>query len=176
MSDTYAGLKKAIKTVFQGASWQSCRVHFMRNVLTVVPKGSQNMVASTIRTIFTQPDREHSNKRLTEVVPTLGRSHFQVAIMLDEARHDFLAFDLSRVSLNGTVSGFSQRHWRQIWSGHPPERVDKETKRRTDVVAVFPNRAALLRLAGSVLIEQHNEWKPATTAISPHPRCSSSRP
>ncbi len=120
MSDAHSGVKKAIATVFQGASWQRCRVHFMRNVLSVGPKGSQEMVASIIRTIFAQPD----------------------------ARYDLLAF-----------TGFPGRHWRQIWSTNPLERVDKEIKHRTDLVGVFPNPAALLRLAGAVLIEQHGEWE-----------------
>ena len=81
-------MKKAIGTVFQGASWQRCRVHFMRAVLSIVPKGSQDMVASIIRTIFAQPDREHILSRFTEVTTMLDRSHPKVAVMLDEARHD----------------------------------------------------------------------------------------
>jgi transposase-like protein len=148
MSDAHSGLKKAINTVFQGASWQRCRVHFMRNVLAVMPKGSQDMVASVIRTVFAPPDAHHINKQFTEVVAMLGRSHPKVATMLDDDRHDLLAFAV-----------FPQRHWRQIWSTNPLERVNKEINRRTDVVGVFPNPAALLRLAGSVLIEQHNEWE-----------------
>lgn len=148
ISDAHTGLKKAIDTVFQGASWQRCRVHFMRNILAVVPKGSQDMVASVIRTVFAQPDAEHIGKQFIEVVAMLGRSHPKVAVMLDDARDDLLAF-----------AGFPQRHWRQIWSTNPLERVNKEIKRRTDVVGVFPNPAALLRLAGSVLIEQHDEWE-----------------
>jgi len=148
MSDAHSGLKKAIGTVFQGAAWQRCRVHFMRNVLSVVPKGSQDMVASIIRTIFAQPDREHIHSQFQEVTTMLKRSHPKVAVMLDEARHDLLAF-----------AGFPQRHWLQIWSTNPLERVNKEIKRRTDVVGVFPNPAALLRLAGAVLVEQHDEWE-----------------
>ena len=148
MSDAHSGLKKAIGTVFQGAAWQRCRVHFMRNVLSVVPKGSQDMVASIIRTIFAQPDREHIHSQFQEVTTMLKRSHPKVAVMLDEARHDLLAF-----------AGFPQRHWRQIWSTNPLERVNKEIKRRTDVIGVFPNPAALLRLAGAVLVEQHDEWE-----------------
>jgi putative transposase len=148
MSDAHSGLKKAIGTVFQGAAWQRCRVHFMRNVLSVVPKGSQDMVASIIRTIFAQPDREHIFTQFTEVTTMLSRSHPKVAVMLDEAQHDLLAF-----------ASFPQRHWRQIWSTNPLERVNKEIKRRTDVVGVFPNPAALLRLAGAVLVEQHDEWE-----------------
>ena len=148
MSDAHSGLKKAIGTVFQGASWQRCRVHFMRNVLSVVPKGSQEMVASIIRTIFAQPDAEHVATQFDEVARMLQRSHPKVAVMLADARYDLLAF-----------TGFPGRHWRQIWSTNPLERVNKEIKRRTDVVGVFPNPAALLRLAGAVLIEQHDEWE-----------------
>ena len=148
MSDAHSGLKKAISTVFQGSSWQRCRVHFMRNVLSAVPKGSQDMVASIIRTVFAQPDAEHVSTQFDEVTRMLQRSHPKVATMLDEARDDLLAF-----------ACFPQRHWRQIWSTNPLERVNKEIKRRTDVVGVFPNPAALLRLAGSVLIEQHDEWE-----------------
>ena len=148
MSDAHTGLKKAIGTVFQGAAWQRCRVHFMRNVLSIVSKGSQDMVASIIRTIFAQPDKEHVLTQFDEVTRMLTRSHPKVALMLEDARGDVLAF-----------TGFPHRHWRQIWSTNPLERVNKEIKRRTDVVGVFPNPAALLRLAGSVLIEQHDEWE-----------------
>ena len=148
MSDAHSGLKKAIGTVFQGTSWQRCRVHFMRNVLSVVPKGSQDMVASIIRTIFAQPDAKHVKAQFEEVTRMLERSHPKVAVMLNDAHHDLLAF-----------AGFPQRHWRQIWSTNPLERVNKEIKRRTDVVGVFPNPAALLRLAGAVLVEQHDEWE-----------------
>ena len=148
MSDAHSGLKNAIGTVFQGAGWQRCRVHFMRNVLAVIPKSSQDMVASIIRTIFAQPDREHIEKQFREVTTMLSRSHPRVAAMLIDAQPDLLAF-----------AAFPQRHWRQIWSTNPLERVNKVIKRRTDVVGVFPNAAALLRLAGSVLIEQHDEWE-----------------
>jgi len=148
ISDAHTGLKKAINTVFQGASWQRCRVHFMRNVLAVVVKGSQEMVASIIRTIFAQPDAEHIQNQFAEVTTMLGRSHPKVAAMLTDAQPDLLTF-----------AGFPRRHWRQIWSTNPLERMNKEIKRRTDVVGVFPNPAALLRLSGSVLIEQHDEWE-----------------
>ena len=123
MSDAHAGLKKAIATVFQGASWQRCRVQFMRNVLAVVPKGSQDMVASIIRTIFAQPGRKHVRAQFAEVTRMLERSHPKVALMLEDAKDDLLAF-----------TGFPQRHWRQIWSTNSLERVNKEIKRRTDVV------------------------------------------
>ena len=106
------------------------------------------MVASIIRTIFAQPDAEQIQKQFREVTTMLGRSHPKVAAMLTDAEGDLLAF-----------STFPHRHWRQIWSTNPLERVNSEIKRRTDVVGVFPNPAALPRLSGSVLIEQHGDQK-----------------
>jgi putative transposase len=147
ISDAHTGLIAAIQTVFQGSSWQRCRVHFMRNVLANVPKTAGPMVASIIRTIFAQPDREHVGTQFDEVARMLTRSHPKVADMLESARDDLLAF-----------CSFPVAHWRQIWSTNPLERLNKEIKRRTDVVGTFPNPAALLRLAGHVLIEQHDEW------------------
>lgn len=147
ISDAHTGLIAAIETVFHGSSWQRCRVHFMRNVLANVQKTAGPMVASIIRTIFAQPDAEHVNCQFDEVVRMLTRSHPKVADMLEDARDDLLAF-----------TGFPPAHWRQIWSTNPLERVNKEIKRRTNVVGTFPNPAALLRLAGHVLIEQHDEW------------------
>ncbi|WP_206445684.1 IS256 family transposase [Agrococcus sp. KRD186] len=147
ISDAHTGLIAAIETVFAGASWQRCRVHFMRNVLTNVPKTAGPMVASIIRTIFAQPDAEHVLGQFDEVATMLTRSHPKIAAMLDDARDDLLAF-----------TQFPVAHWRQIWSTNPLERVNKEIKRRTDVVGTFPNPASLLRLAGHVLIEQHDEW------------------
>jgi len=148
ISDAHSGLKKAISTVFQGAAWQRCRVHFMRNVLSIVPRASQDMVAAVIRTIFAQPDATHVQAQFDEVTRMLERSHPKVAHMLHDARADILAF-----------CGFPPKHWRQVWSTNPIERLNKEIKRRTDVVGVFPNPAALLRLAGAVLVEQHDEWE-----------------
>ncbi|MFC4463009.1 IS256 family transposase, partial [Pseudonocardia nematodicida] len=147
ISDAHTGLIAAIDTVFVGSSWQRCRVHFMRNVLANVPKTAGPMVASIIRTIFAQPDPEHVYAQFDEVVRMLTRSHPKIAEMLETARNDLLAF-----------AEFPYPHWRQIWSTNPLERVNKEIKRRTDVVGTFPNPAALLRLAGHVLIEQHDEW------------------
>ncbi|WP_104082767.1 IS256 family transposase [Cryobacterium sp. Y11] len=148
ISDAHTGLKKAISTVFQGAAWQRCRVHFMRNVLSIVPRASQDMVAAVIRTIFAQPDAKHIQAQFDEVTRMLEGTHPKVAKMLHDARADILAF-----------CGFPPKHWRQIWSTNPIERLNKEIKRRTDVVGVFPNPAAVLRLAGAVLVEQHDEWE-----------------
>jgi len=147
ISDAHSGLIAAIETVFVGSSWQRCRVHFMRNVLSNVQKTAGPMVASIIRTIFAQPDKKHVHTQFDEVVRMLTRSHPKIAEMLEDARDDLLAF-----------APFPVAHWRQIWSTNPLERVNKEIKRRTDVVGTFPNPAALLRLAGHVLIEQHDEW------------------
>lgn len=148
ISDAHAGLKAAAAVVLQGASWQRCRVHFMRNILTALPKGRQEMVASIIRTIFAQPDAEHIDAQFDEVARMIDRVHPKAAQMLHDARGDVLAF-----------KSFPARHWRQIWSTNPLERLNREIKRRTDVVGVFPNAASLLRLTGAVLIEQHDEWE-----------------
>ena len=131
-----------------GAGWQRCRVHFMRNVLAQVPKGNAEMVAAAIRTIFAQPDAEHVRSQLDVIAAMLGRQFPEVEAMLRDAADDLLAF-----------TGFPIAHWKKIWSTNPLERLNKEIKRRTDVVGVFPNPAALLRLAGAVLVETHDEWQ-----------------
>jgi len=151
ISDAHLGLKAAIESVLIGASWQRCRVHFLRNVLAVVPKGNAEMVAAAIRTIFAQPDAEHVHQQFEEIATMLGRQLPKVERMLREAHHDLLAF-----------TGFPHSHWKKIWSTNPLERLNKEVKRRTDVVGVFPNPAALLRLAGAVLVEAHDEWQVAS--------------
>lgn len=148
ISDAHAGLKSAIEAVMLGAAWQRCRVHFLRNVLAQVPKGSAEMVAAAVRTIFAQPDADHVREQLDVIATMLGRQFPKVETMLREATDDITAF-----------ADFPSAHWRQIWSTNPLERVNKEIKRRTDVVGVFPNPQALLRLAGAVLIEQHDEWQ-----------------
>jgi transposase-like protein len=148
ISDAHAGLRGAIDSVLLGASWQRCRVHFLRNVLGQVPKGSAEMVAAAIRTIFAQPDAAHVREQLDVIATMLGRQFPKVEAMLRDAADDITAF-----------ADFPVGHWKKIWSTNPLERVNKEIKRRTDVVGVFPNPAALLRLAGCVLIEVHDEWQ-----------------
>ena len=151
ISDAHAGLVRAIQVAFQGAAWQRCRVHFMRNVLARVPKVASQMVAAIIRTIFVpRGKRELVHAQFGEVVTMLTRSHPAAAELLEEARDDLLAF-----------TEFPSQHWQQIWSTNPLERVNKEIKRRTNVVGTFPNPEALLRLTGHVLIEQHDEWDSA---------------
>ena len=148
ISDAHAGLKAAIEAVLLGAAWQRCRVHFLRNVLAQVPKGHAEMVAAAIRTIFAQPDAGHVRSQLDVIAGMLGRQFPKVEAMLRDAADDVTAF-----------ADFPVSHWKKIWSTNPLERVNKEIKRRTDVVGVFPNPAALLRLAGSVLVETHDEWQ-----------------
>jgi putative transposase len=150
ISDAHAGLKAAIGAVLLGASWQRCRVHFLRNVLAQVPKGSAEMVAAAIRTIFAQPGPQHVAEQLDTIATMLGRQFPKVEQMLRDAEADVTAF-----------AGFPVSHWKKIWSTNPLERLNKEIKRRTDVVGVFPNPPALLRLAGAVLVEAHDEWQVA---------------
>jgi putative transposase len=148
ISDAHTGLKAAIGAVMLGSTWQRCRVHFLRNVLAQVPKGSAEMVAAAIRTIFAQPDTDHVRDQLDVIATMLGRQFPRVETMLREAADDITAF-----------ADFPVAHWKKIWSTNPLERVNKEIKRRTDVVGVFPNPQALQRLAGAVLMETHDEWQ-----------------
>jgi len=147
ISDAHEGLKQAIGSVFLGATWQRCRVHWSRNLLTHVPKGHGEMVAAAIRAIFSQPKAPEVHAQFDTIAMMLGRQFPKLETLMSEAKTDVLAF-----------TGFPRVHWKQIWSTNPLERVNKEIKRRSDVVGVFPNPAALLRLAGAVLIEQHDEW------------------
>jgi putative transposase len=148
ISDAHAGLKAAAGSVLLGAAWQRCRVHFLRNVLAQVPKGSAEMVAAAIRTIFAQPAPDQVREQLGIIAVMLGRQFPKVEAMLRDAADDITAF-----------AAFPIAHWKKIWSTNPLERLNKEIKRRTDVVGVFPNPEALLRLAGSVLVEAHDEWQ-----------------
>ena len=147
ISDHHLGLKTAIGAVFVGAAWQRCRVHFMRNVLARVPKASAEMVAAAIRTIFAQPDAEHVRAQLDEVARMLEGQFPDVTLMLRDATEDLLAF-----------CGFPIAHWRKIWSTNPLERINGEIKRRTNVVGIFPNDPAIVRLVTAVLVETHDEW------------------
>jgi putative transposase len=148
ISDAHEGLRAAIDKVLLGAAWQRCRVHFLRNVLAKVPRGSAEMVAAAVRTIFAQPDAAAVLDQLDSIATKLGRQFPAVEAMLRDAAVDLCAF-----------AAFPQAHWRKIWSTNPLERVNKEIKRRTNVVGIFPNELGVLRLAGSVLIEVHDEWQ-----------------
>lgn len=146
ISDDHRGLVEAVASVL-GSSWQRCRTHFARNALTRVPRSAQPMVATLVRSIFTQPGRDEVLAQHARVVAHLSGDFESAAQLLDDAREDILAF-----------AAFPQAHWKQIWSNNPLERLNKEIRRRTDVVGIFPNRAAVVRLVGAVLAEQHDEW------------------
>jgi transposase-like protein len=146
IADAHTGLKAAIGAVLAGACWQRCRVHFLRDALARVPKASAEMVAAAIRTIFAQPTGAEVADQVDKVATTLQPRFPAVAALLAEANEDLTAF-----------RHFPVAHWRKLWSTNPLERLNKEIKRRTDVVGVFPNPEALLRLAGAVLVEAHDE-------------------
>ena len=146
-SDAHQGLREAIATVFAGASWQRCRTHFMRNLLTRVPKSAEKLVATTVRTIFEQSSAAEVHAQHDRVVEQLAERFPEAAALLADAGPEILAF-----------TAFPVAHWRQVWSNNPLERLNKEIRRRTNVVGIFPNRAAVVRLVGAVLAEQHDEW------------------
>jgi putative transposase len=147
ISDAHLGLKQAITEVFLGAAYQRCRVHFMRNLLARVPKSAQAMVAATVRTIFDQPDRATAEAQLLQVVEALTERFPTVTELLLDAEGEILTF-----------YDFPPEHRRQVYSTNPLERLNKELKRRSAVVGIFPNRQAVLRLFGALLAEQNDEW------------------
>jgi transposase-like protein len=148
ISDAHQGLVGAIAGVLQGASWQRCRVHWLRNALALAPKSAAEMVAATIRTVFVQPDAAGTHEQWRRVADGLRVQFPKLAALMDTSEADVLAY-----------TAFPREHWRQIWSNNPLERLMKEIKRRTNVVGIFPNDAAITRLVGAVLVEQHEEWQ-----------------
>jgi len=155
-SDDHAGLVSAIASVLPGAAWQRCRTHYHRNLLTRVPKSAQPWVSTLVRTIFEQPDAASVRAQHAQVVKALEAKLPQAAAHLDEARDDILAF-----------TGFPREVWRQVWSNNPQERLNKEIRRRTDVVGIFPSRDSIIRLVGAVLAEQDDEWTEARRYMGP---------
>jgi putative transposase len=146
-SDAHAGLVAAIGSALPGASWQRCRTHYLRNLLTKVPKSAQPHVATQVRTIFDQADAEAVTAQFDRVVEALASKYPEAGGHLEGAREELLAFTV-----------YPREIWRQVWSNNPQERLNKEIRRRTDVVGIFPGRASLIRLVGAVLAEQSDEW------------------
>ncbi len=147
ISDAHPGLVDAIASTLPGSSWQRCRTHFMRNLLAKVPRSAQAMVAALVRSIFEQPDAEQVWAQHARIVEQLAERFADATALLIDAAPDVLAF-----------TAFPKECWRQIRSNNPQERLNKELRRRTDVVGIFPDRAAVIRLVGAVLLEQHDEW------------------
>ena len=147
ISDAHEGLKAAIQRVI-GATWQRCRVHFMRNALAHVPKSQHTMVAAAIRQAFIQPDREAAGQVWRHVADQLRPRFEKLARLMDEAEHDVLAY-----------MGCAAQHRTKLHSTNPLERLNKEVKRRADVVGIFPNEDSIIRLIGAVLMEQNDEWQ-----------------
>ena len=147
ISDAHEGLKAAIATVLSGAAWQRCRVHFMRNLLATVPQAMREPIAAIVRTIFAQPDHASALTQLHKVSEGLRARFAQAAALLEDAAEDILAH-----------KHFPEEHRRQLHSTNPLERLNKEIKRRSNVVGIFPNVRAAVRLVGAILLEQDDEW------------------
>jgi len=147
ISDAHRGLVSAIGAALPGAGWQRCRTHYLRNLLAKVPKTAQPWVATLVRTIFDQPGTEEVKAQYSRVLDMISEKFPDAAEHLDDAREEILAF-----------TAFPTELWKQIRSNNPQERLNKEIRRRTDVVGIFPNRAAIIRLVGAVLAEQTDEW------------------
>jgi putative transposase len=146
-SDAHPGLVAAIGATLPGAAWQRCRTHYTTNLMSVTPKSSWPWVRTLLHSIFDQPDAESVVAQYDRVLDALGDKLPKVAEHLDAARAELLAF-----------TAFPKQIWRQIWSNNPQERLNKEIRRRTDVVGIFPDRTSIIRLVGAVLAEQHDEW------------------
>jgi len=155
ISDAHEGLRAAVRKNLQGASWQRCRVHYVRNLLAPVPKAHQEMVAAAFRSIFTLTTPDDVKARWDEGAVMLAERFPKAAALMDSAKTDVLAF-----------TAFPREHWRQIWSNNPLERLNKEIRRRTNVVGIFPNDPAVIRLVGAVVADQHDEWAVARRYFS----------
>jgi transposase-like protein len=147
ISDAHVGLRKGIQGALNGVAWQRCTVHFMRNVLCRVPKAAQGFVAAALKTIFSQTTQEAAREALHKAVELLRSKYPAAATVVEEAEHDVLSY-----------MTFPGQHWRQLHSTNPLERQNKEIRRRTDVVGIFPNPASALRLVTMLLVEQNDEW------------------
>ena len=146
-SDAHAGLVAAIGATLDGASWQRCRTHYAANLMSITPKSSWPWVKTLLHSIYDQPDGPSVHAQFDRVIAALADKLPAVADHLEGARADILAF-----------TAFPKEIWRQIWSNNPNERLNREIRRRTDVVGIFPDRGSIIRLVGAVLAEQHDDW------------------
>ncbi len=146
ISDAHAGLVAAAGATL-GGSWQRCRTHYAANLMSVTPKSSWPWVKTLLQTVFDQPDKESVNAQFDRVLDALEHKLPRSFEHLEAARDEILAF-----------TAFPKEIWKQIWSNNPNERLNREIRRRTDVVGIFPNRDSIIRLVGAVLAEQHDEW------------------
>lgn len=146
-SDAHGGLVAAIGATLPGAAWQRCRTHYAANLMSVTPKSSWPWVKTLLHSVYDQPDAESVHAQYDRILDALTEKLPRVAEHLDTARADLLAFTV-----------FPKQIWQQIWSNNPQERLNKEIRRRTDVVGIFPDRNSIIRLVGAVLAEQHDEW------------------
>jgi len=146
-SDAHRGLVNAVAATLPGAAWQRCRTHYAANLMSATPKSSWGWVKALLHSVYDQPDAEAVHAQFDRVVDALTEKLPTVAEHLAEARADILAF-----------TAFPKEIWRQIWSNNPNERLNREIRRRTDVVGIFPDRTSITRLVGAVLAEQHDEW------------------
>jgi len=148
ISDAHSGLINAIRRMLQGSCWQRCRLHFARNLLQRVPKAHQGMVTAALRSVFAQEKAAEIEARWDDLASSLAERFPRAAELMIKAREDVLAF-----------RHFPDQHWRKVWSTNLLERVNEEIKRRTRVVGIFPNDAAITRLVGAVLLEQDEHWQ-----------------
>jgi putative transposase len=146
-SDAHTGLVAALGATLPGAAWQRCRTHYAANLMTVTPKSSWGWVKALLHSVYDQPDADAVHAQFDRIVNALADKLSAVASHLEEARADILAF-----------TAYPKELWRQIWSNNPNERLNREIRRRTDVVGIFPDRGSVIRLVGAVLAEQHDEW------------------
>ena len=146
-SDAHTGLVNAITATLPGTGWQRCRTHYAANLMSATPKSSWGWVKALLHSVYDQPDAESVHAQFDRVVDALAEKLPAVAEHLETARSEILAF-----------TAFPKEVWRQIWSNNPNERLNREIRRRTDVVGIFPDRASIIRLVGAVLAEQHDEW------------------